>query len=479
MHFKTILINSVSLLGADILSKFISFIFFAVLARYLPTHDIGIYITLLTFMSIGVFFSDPGISQALVRNIAIDRCKGVRDLNNSLMLTGLASFVAWAVILILVYVLNYPDTLFYLLAFAGIALTLQAWSQIASAFIKALQRMEIVALGYSASSAIFALLGIIMLLMNFGLTELTVLLVVQGLFNLTFFWLAASRLGLPFPRPRWNLPETTIFIKEVIPIALMAGSAIALENIDIMMLSNMKSMSDTAEYGFAVKIIASLSLISGCILTVLFPLFSSQWENARSQMIIACKYAMKFFLIIGLFSTAVITVLSRELINLCYGNQFLGSSNALVILVWSFLLYMLAAPLGILILIDKERVRHFIPYAFGVVILNVLLNILLIPTYSYIGASISTVVCSIVLFVIKVRFMGHIIQTCKVLYSIGFKPLIATIVMIIVLLVTKPMGLFLSFAFGVIAFVITLWLLGEFHSEEYSALGLKIHQKLK
>jgi O-antigen/teichoic acid export membrane protein len=219
--------------------------------------------------------------------------------------------------------------------------------------------------------------------------------------------------------------------------------------------------------------------MSGSILTALFPLFSSQWESARPQMIKACTYVMKFFLIVGLFSTAVITVLSRELIELCYGNQFPGSSNALVILVWSFLLYMLAAPLGILILIDKDRLQKFIPYALGVVILNILLNIVLIPTFSYIGTSISTVICSIVLFVFKVRFMRHIIPTYRVLYSIGFKPLIATLIMIIGLVLTKHMGLFLSFASGGIAFVITLWMLGEFHSEEYSALGFKLLQKWK
>lgn len=477
MQVKSILRNSGALFGAEILGKVLSFIFFAVLARNLPAHDTGIYVTLIAFIAIGAFFSDLGMSQALIRNIAIDRAKGINDLNISLMLSSLASFGTWAMMFVLAKALGYPDTLIYLLVFAGLTCILQAWAQIATAYIKAMQHMEIVALGNFASAVFFSLLGILLLLMDYGLTGLAVLLVAQGLFNLLYFWSVALGLGMPFPRPRWNLPEMTVFVKEVVPIALMAGSAIALANIDIMMLSRMTSMSDTAEYGLAVKIIASLSLISGSLLTALFPLFSTQWASGRSQLVKTYTCAMKLFLMIGLFSTAAITVFSHELIDLCYGKQFEASSNALVILVWSFLLYMLAAPLGILILIDKERVQGFIPYAFGVVVLNILLNIVLIPAYSYLGASISTVICAFVLFVFKVRFMRHIIQTDRVLYSIGFRPLAATFVMVTTLLLTKHMSLFSSFASGGIAFVVTLWVLGEFQSEEYAALGFKLPQK--
>lgn len=467
-------------MGAELFSKLLTVIFFAFLARNLTSNDIGIYVTVLTFMSIGLFFADPGLSQTLIRNISRDRCKGVRELGDSLTLSTGASLATWGGMVILAYAFDYPKTLVFMLTFVGISLTFNAWAQIASAFIKAQHRMEIVALGNSVSLAIFSLLGIFLLLMGFGLSELTGLLIFQALFNFIFFRRAAIRLGLPFPCSRWNLRETANFMKEALPIALLVGSAIAINNIDIMMLSKIKGMSDTADYGLAVKFIDNLSLLSGSVLTALFPFFSSKWENSRPEIIKAFTYAWKFFLVTGMISVAIISVLSRQVITLVYGGHFSGSSDALVILVWSFFFYMVGAPLGILILMEKERLLGFVPYALGVVLLNVFLNLFLIPTYSYIGASISTVICSVMLYFFKVRFLKDVIQLKKTFYKIAFKPLVASVAMGMVFLLAKNMRLVISLTLGGCSFLLMLWMLGEFRGEEYSGFSFRqFLQKLK
>jgi PST family polysaccharide transporter len=336
MDIRLIFKNSIALLGAELFSKVLNLLFFAALARYLPPADIGIYISLITFISFGLFLSDPGLSQTLIRNISRSPATCSAELGHSLIIASGLFLIAWAGIFTTGSLLNYPVMLQRLLLLGGIYLGFQSWAQIASAYIKALQRMEIIALGNSVGLALFSCAGIFAVLHGAGLKELTILLVLQSIFYFLFFWAAASRLGLSFPRLRWRSDEASDFIKEVIPVALLMGSGIALNYLGILMLSKMSGMSDTATYGLAVKIVDNLSLLSNSVLAALFPFFSSKWERSDPRILRALEYALKFFFVIGLVVGTVITLFSGKLVTLFYGQQYIGSANALVILIWSF-----------------------------------------------------------------------------------------------------------------------------------------------
>ena len=471
---KLIVKNSASLLGAELISKLIYIIFFAFLARYLPSSDIGIYITLLTFISFGLFFSDPGISQTLIRNISRDQTRVSVELRHGITLSTCFWLVAWGGMIIIAHIFDFPEKLIPLLAISGIALVFESWAQMASAYIRAKQRMEIIAFGNSLGLIIFSALGIYLLFKGLGLPELVVLIILRSIFNCIFFGWISVRLGLSLPHIKFDFSGVAIFIKEAIPIALLIGCNIALNNVDIVMLSKMKGMSDTAIYGLAVRLISTLYLLSGSVLGALFPFFSSQWGKLNSKIYKTFQYSFKFFLVIGLISVAIFSIFCKEVIVLFYSHNFIRSADVLFILVWSFLFSMLGAPISLLIVNEKNRIFKFVPIAIGVVILNILLNLWLIPVYSYIGASISTLMCSVVLYLLKVRFVKAFFPMRMSVYKTGFKPLLAILSMSIVFWLTKGRGILLPLTFGGSLFFIILWALGEFKGEEYSFLNRQI-----
>jgi O-antigen/teichoic acid export membrane protein len=473
MDLRLIFKNSIALLGAELFSKILNLLFFASLARFLPPADIGMYISLITFISFGLFVSDPGLSQTLIRNISRSPASCFTELGHSLIISSCLFLFAWAGIFAAGSILNYPGTLQHLLLIGGIYLGFQSWAQIASSYIKALQRMEIIALGNSVGLALFSCAGIFAVFHGAGLKELTVLLILQSIFHFLFFWGAALRLGLSFPYLRWRSDEASKFIKEVMPMAFLIGSGIALNYLGIAMLSKMKGMSETATYGLAVKIIDNLSLFSNSVLAALFPFFSSKWERSDPRVLKALEYALKFFFVIGLVAGTVITLFSGKIITLFYGQQYMGSAYALVILIWSFFFYALGAPMGIIILIDKKMIVRFIPYAIGVVVLNVLLNLLLIPSYSYIGAAMSALICSSLLYFFKVRFIKTFLPMRRFFLKTVAKPLLASAFMGVVFFLTRNQAMFISLLLGGSSFVGALFILGEFNGEEYSYLDLK------
>ena len=453
--------NVTYLLGAEVFSKLINIIFFAFLARHLSVYDSGIYITLLTYISFGLFFSDPGLSQTLIRNISQDQSKASVELKQGLILSFCFCLVVWVTMVGLAYALYVPEKLISLLILSGIFLGLQSWAEMMSAFIRSRQRMDIIAIGNSISLVLSSSLGIYLLLMGFSLVELMLVIIFQGLFSLVFFGKVALRLGLTFPKIKGDLRATINFLKDALPLGILIGCGVALNRIDLFMISQIKGMSDTAIYGMAVKLIDSLSLISSPILAVLFPFFSSRWGKSVSEIEKVYAWSMKFFLILGLLSAVSVSFFSKEIINLFFGPKFIGSALPLNILIWSFLFYMMGAPLGIIILIERNKVLRFLPYAIGVVIFNILLNFWLISRYSYVGASVSTFLCSVILFKLKIDYVNKYFLTKFSFFRVFMKPFLSAALMFLVLWLTKDMGMLISLLVGVFAFIAGLHALGE------------------
>jgi O-antigen/teichoic acid export membrane protein len=230
----------------------------------------------------------------------------------------------------------------------------------------------------------------------------------------------------------------------------------------------MGDMVGTAHYGLASKLVDSLSLLSSSVLTAIFPFFSAKWVESEVEVKKGLLYAAKFFLVVGMISAIGVTVDARELIAMMFGVQFAGMRATLVVLIWSFFCYMAGAPLGVIILVDKDRLAKFLPYIPAVLAMNILLNLWLIPRYSYFGASVSTLVCSVVIYVIKVRLVRALLPSWKDLLRISWRPVVAAFSMTVVLLFTRQGPFPVSATCGAVAFVGVLYYLGEFASAEYA-----------
>ena len=137
------------------------------------------------------------------------------------------------------------------------------------------------------------------------------------------------------------------------------------------------------------------------------------------------------------------------------------SSKALQILVWSVVCIYLSQPYGQLVRsMNKQEIETRIT-AMGAV-LNTLLNVIFIPKYSYIGASITTLATELFvtlyyLYIFrKTEFFGNYI----VLY-IG-KSLIASIIMGLFILKFYTLNLFVIIGIGIITYFTVYYLIRGF-----------------
>jgi len=161
------------------------------------------------------------------------------------------------------------------------------------------------------------------------------------------------------------------------------------------------------------------------------------------------------------------TMMAREIIIYIYGADYVNSIIALQILIWtSVLTFAGTAFIKVIESINKQFIITDV--SIKCVIVNVFLNIVLIPTYSYIGASIATVVTE--LFLIGSIF----IATYKLNYAIPAKQIItdllriisASLIMSIFIWYSGCHNLVLIIPLATIIFFITIYTMGGIDDDD-------------
>ena len=139
------------------------------------------------------------------------------------------------------------------------------------------------------------------------------------------------------------------------------------------------------------------------------------------------KNPFKYLLILGLPIAVGTTLLASPIILLLYKSGFSQSIDALQILIWAIPLIFINYILGTAInSINKQR--ETVKTTFIAMILNIVLNVLLLPRYGLIAACYITVLTELTCFMLWYHIMnlnGYKFNILKLLY----KPIIASLVM--------------------------------------------------
>lgn len=180
-------------------------------------------------------------------------------------------------------------------------------------------------------------------------------------------------------------------IKESKWIVFSTFSALIYLKIDQLMIGNMLSMEILGIYSSAVRISEQLYIIPGILMASLFPPIirakkeSVELYKGRLQF---C-YDLMFFIS---FSLAVLIMFfSKYIISILYGNEFLGAGQILSTHVYSGVFVFWGAVSSKWLVIEKLSGFLFVRSLAGAII-NIIINIFLIPLLGGVGAAIATLI---------------------------------------------------------------------------------------
>lgn len=175
-------------------------------------------------------------------------------------------------------------------------------------------------------------------------------------------------------------------------------------------------------YSAVAKISEAWYFIPVAIVTSVFPAIVLARKTDHARYIKRLQNLYDLLVGISLPVAAVITVASSVIIHIVYDNKFEGAENMLPIHIWSGIFVFLGIASSQFLLAEGLTKISFYRAAFGAIV-NVLLNLWLIPLYGGVGASIATLVayaCSTfyLLFIPKTRQQGLMMLKSLFLISI-------------------------------------------------------------
>lgn len=469
MSLLRLLKNAFSLLTTELVNTAVGVVFTAFLVRYLSVSDFGIYTTITVFLAFGTLFADLGMSQVIVRDIAQERDSGRAVLPNVILIALCLATLAWGGFILLARVFNYPGRVQGLFLVAGAALLFNAAAQLSAATVRAFERMEVLAAIKSGVSIVSSAVGILLLVIGKGLSAQVGLMVVSAGVIALLLSVVVHFHFVPFSLT-FQAAVSRRILWETLPIAILLGCNIVLTKSDLVMLSKMQTMTIVGIYGASVKIIDFLDIFTTSALGAMLPFVAVRWNQSLSSALKNYQQALRVFIVLGIAVTVGVFMLSGDIVALVFGANYQATALPLRILIWALFFNLLSGPVGLFLLVSRERLFYVIPYALGVTALSVVLNLFLIPHYGYIGAGGVRVISSALLFAVKIRTMEYFLERQPSWLRITVRPVIAAAAMGIVIFLMRGLSLLLIVPAGALAYLGVLWGLGEFRAEEYECL---------
>jgi len=419
--------NTIVMVLGDAGAKLLTLIYIIYAARYLRVEGFGILSFSLAVTGIFSLFADIGFYELTVREVARDRSLARKYTSNVILLKAIIVGAVFGLLFVLASVSGYPYQTVQLIYILGIAMVLDSFSMVLRASIQAFEEMEYISIGKILRNTI--LLGGVfpVIYFGYGLLGFGALYLVANLSSLVYLiFITGRRVGrisLDVDRKFWRW-----LIKEGVPFWASTAFVVILNDTDKVMLSLMVGDEAVGFYSAAYRTVFALNFIPVMFISAMYPVTSRLYVTSKSHLIDVSERSFKYVLIAGLFLVVMLNYFSDFIMLTVFGGEYLPSSAPLKILAWSQLfLYLNIVHGNLFKSANRQIVKTY--QTFFAAVLNILLNLAFIPQWSFIGASVATLISRFFSFtflsVLVVRdydFSKHLLlMTIKVmLIALGF-----------------------------------------------------------
>lgn len=367
----------------------ISFFTAAIVVRYLGPEQYGQLSYAQNFVAIFSVFAVLGLDQVVYRELIAHPEK-----RNVLLGTSIAAKTFFGLVTLVVAVatswLTQSDpALVWLVFVVGLTLIFQPMSTISHLF-NAQVKTKYVTYITIVIAIVLPLLKLIFVYLSFDIFAFAFLLVLEAvIFSLGYWWLYVKVFRYS-PR-EWKVSKSVFWwlLRQSWPLALASLSGYIYGRIDQVMIQGLIDSRSVGWYDIAVRMSELLTFFPAILVGSLFPAVI----NARKNSLIEYKKRLKMLSLLcvslTLVSAVVLFAIAPILVRFLFGEDFLPSVAILRVYLWSSV----GTIFVVLIqnyLIAESKQLYFLLYSIFGAVLNIILNILLIPIWGVLGAAYAT-----------------------------------------------------------------------------------------
>lgn len=457
--------NTMALGISQIITAALGVVLFIFIARFLGDVEFGKLSFAQSFTGILVIFADVGMSSFTIREVARDRNLAPQYISNIAIIKMLLSGMTFALMALIINLMNYPEDTTFIVYLFGFSAILNSFSMFFRSIFKAFERMEYEAYLNIICSAIKTSTGLLLLFSGYGIIEVAYAFVFAGIINL-FLSLVVTLKRFAKPTVKIDLELWKHLLSGALPFCMTLVVGMLYLRIDVVMLSAMKGDAAVGWYNAACTIVYGLVFIPTILSSAVFPVMSRLFTSSTDALKVMIEKFAKYSFITALPILIILIVLADEFITIIYGNEFINSIITLQILsVYLSMRFVNHATGFTLSSTNKEHLRAFsAAIAAGS---NIILNLFLIPEYSYVGAAVATVLTEVVLFSFYYYFTAKHFHRLPLQKTI-LKPFISCLAVFGFIYYLREINPYLLASLSVILYLIFLFLIKTFDSDDIS-----------
>jgi O-antigen/teichoic acid export membrane protein len=445
-----VIISAVS----KVLSTVLALISIGFITRHLGKEGFGEYTTALAFFALFVALADLGLNTLSTREISKKGADEVRIMGN---VFGLRLVISGAMVVIssfLIFFLPYSQDIKIGILFSLLAFFFSSSYTIFNGIFQKNLAMDRVALVEFLAKILQTGLIITFVLLDFGIFAILSAFVIFMVFNFVvlFFW---SRTFIQFI-PRFEFVFWKKFLRQSLPLGISVIITFFYFKFDTILLSFLQGAEAVGVFGAAYKIIENVTFFPAMIMGLTLPLLSQKIDTEKESFRRIANVSARVFFLLVIPMTFGGFLLARDIILLVGGEDFLASVLVLQVLLFA-LAFMFFGHFFNTLLIVGNRQKLLMKLLAFCAVFNIILNLIVIPQYSYLGAAITSALTEFLVVVLTGWSVWKTLGYTISLHRIGKIMLSGIFMAVVIFLLSSHVHFFISLFVGMIVYGVSIF----------------------
>ena len=392
--------NTVAMLLSRVAVSFMGWAGTMLIARLLSPTDWGVFSFVFGLLGMMWIFTDLGVGRVVLgRLLEADDHDADVFASSFVALRMALGLLGYAVAVGYVAAMGYSGDVIRATALAGLVVVISTPSNALSVLYQSRLKMGTVATAEALAQMFQLLLTVLIATTHPGLMLFILPAIANEIVSGTWKLIGVRR-GNVGPRIT-KAPQLRLWremLVEAIPLSVGLAMVLLLAKVDILMLGKLDHFDSVGLYSVAYKFADVLSYAVFAIVTPVATLLVAAWPSMtdvfrdRVRSAAVTTGLMTCLVIAGMWASA------GEIVSFLYGPRFAVCAAAIRMLLIGAVFAALSH-LVLVALVSASRQRAYPWVAGGSLILNIALNLYLIPRFSYNGSAAATAVTELLMFI--------------------------------------------------------------------------------
>jgi O-antigen/teichoic acid export membrane protein len=453
--------------GAIFFGKFLGLLFGMVRLNYLATYlgisNFGLLNFANFFCSLFLVLFDLGVSQLLTRELSRDVSKSREYVGKITLLKLLVVFVAGVIVGITAILSHFDNVTNWSIFLTTSVFAVNGVSVVFLSAFQAHRKMVLVSVANILNDLLLSIAIILILSAYPYLMTVLILSLVVAVFNLGILLIVyIKQLGLP--HFKFDATLYKIFIKESTPFAISSFGITMYMFIGATVLKYSRGNIEVGIYSAGYKLISIFTLIPTAFTQVVYPIFSDFYINAKEKLAKSLSDSIRVMPIISIPLIIGTIILAPKIFLMLFPQGYSSGIIVLQVMIvgisvgylnWIFYTFLLA--------INRQTFGMLVSIGVGISVS--ILSIIFIPRFGYLALAFISVVTEVILFLAESIYL---VKIGYHVFSLSYfiRPLIASIIMALMMVLLSSLNLFFLILLGIVIYLAGMYALRGFGEQE-------------